>query len=457
VPGTKAGWVTTLLEHIESDLGRLVPRNDDARIWVDSHALSPIEPLTDQIIAAARNANVLLVILSPAYLDSPWCSRERNEFLQAVEKRGRARVFIVEMQPIEQANKPEQFRELKGFPFWRKKETLPLGFPIPNPMSDRDYYAEVHDLCRWLAEALQQKNTHGPVPGDPTTVFLAPVGYELETQWEGVRRYLDQMGVKTLPESTSSYSLEPESFGLRAKEDLAKCGLFVQLLSEIPFKDSPDSTTDFGQLLVNLARSLDRPIPILQWRHPQTKLGRVADPLHRALLDSETVRAESIEDFKQEVRRRAFEKPREEPPPPGVVLVDATAKDAPLAHQIKRALLDCDAGVVVWEGPGGEGEDPRSDPANMRIGLEDNLKNCDALIVVYGESPTSWVVEQYRQWRKSQARRQRPAHCLALFEGPPQMKPSVSFPSMCELDCRGGFDQAKLRQFLDAIRPEAST
>jgi len=449
-----------LIKTIEALLPQELGRREEFELWVDRRGLRPNEPLTDQIVQAVDSADVLLAILSPGYVASAWCDKERDEFLRAVRERGRSGVFVVEKQPVDQTSKPQEFRDLVGLTFWKKKEeggTVPLGFPTPDPKNlerSADYYVKVKDLCEGLAEVL--KPPSGPMP-EPVresvavTVFLAPVSYDLEDQWESIRRYLDQAGVKVLPESVHSYTLEPEPFRKAAEEHLSKCGLFVQLLSEIPFNEPPDST-DYAQLQVKLAQSLGK--PILQWRHPQTRLSRVKDESQRLLLDAETVRAESIEDFKQEVGRRAFEKPPVSPPEPimAYVLVDTAARDAPLASQVGHVLAKYGAAVVVLEAPEEDAPEAGADPQNVRVELEENFKNCNALIVIYGQSLSSWVMAQYQQWRKSKAIRKRPPNALALFDGPPETKGQVLLPDARVVDCRKGFDELKLKQFLDEVQ-----
>jgi hypothetical protein len=250
--------------------------------------------------------------------------------------------------------------------------------------------------------------------------------------------------------------MEPDPFREAAQKHLSECGLFVQLLSEIPFKETQDSENDYGQLLVKLAQSMGK--PILQWRHPQTKLSRVIDESHRTHLTSETVRAESLEDFKREVCRRAFEKPPapQEEPMTAFVLVDTIERDKLLADQICDYLIsEYGAAVVLLQAPGENDEVAKTDPKSVREGLEENFKKCDALIVVYGQSASSWVVAQYQQWRKCRANIKRPQKAIALFNGPPERKIGEVFlpkEMVKVIDCRKGFDKAKLRQFLEEVR-----
>ena len=464
VPEAPCGWVTALVKHIDAVLPSLVNRTENIRPWLDHRALSPVESITDQILDAVRQASVLLVVLSPAYLDSDWCTRERKEFLSIVRDYGKSRVFVIEKLPVEE--KPEEFRDLRGFTFYLADEderTLTLGFPvaIPNDPKHARYYQNVQWLCECLAKALKQHSTKPlelkrgtqviarPDSKAALTVFLSPVDYELEEKWESVQRYLDQAGVKTLPSSAHAYSLEPGTFSEAAEADLKGCDLFVQLLGMSPFWGPGDSPADYAQLLVKKAESLGK--PVLQWRHPQIRLDRVADPTHRKLLDSDTVRAESLEDFKQEIRRRAFEPPPcADPTVFAYVLVDTTEEDAPLARQVSDALNKYGVSVMEYHFPETEG---RSIGQKPRDRLDANLSKCKAFIVVYGESDPDWVWAQYREWRK--IRGVQPSNALALIDGPPKKATSLLIPGMHVLDCRNGLDETKLKEFLDQTRLEA--
>lgn len=469
--GAKFGWVTALLNDVENTLGQEGVRRQNFKFFVDRRFLSPNDSLTEQILDGVRNADLFLAVMSPGYLSSDWCRKECNEFLNAVKERGKSRVFIVRKQPVDRSSEPEEFRDLLGVDFWTERPdhsgTFTFGYPLPNPENPEhfNYYERLQDLCRWLAKALVSiSGTSGfspttsqpPVTPDkvmaPNSVFLAPVNYDLEGQWDNARRYLDQANVKVVPDTVYQYSREPADFKKQVEAGIAQCDLFVQLLSTIPFRDQEPST-DYAQMQLEAARSAKK--TILQWRHPLATPSSAPDPTQSALLDAETVRAESIEDFKQEVRQKAFEKPAppEPPPPPPsmkVVLVDAAVSDKVLAQQIKQALCEYGAAVVMLAPPESD-----ADPTMSRLEFEENLKQCDALIVVYGQSPSNWVVQQWKQWQKSQAIRKRPATSLGLYDGPPEKDGEVGLPGIY-LDCRKGLDRAKLKQFLDEVRGEAN-
>ena len=95
LPGADKGWVTTLVQNLKVLLDQKLGRKDAFDLWMD-YRLSPSRPLSPEILDAVKHSATLVVILSPTYLKSPWCRREREGFLQMVAQRikeiGRAHV-----------------------------------------------------------------------------------------------------------------------------------------------------------------------------------------------------------------------------------------------------------------------------------------------------------------------------------------------------------------------------
>jgi hypothetical protein len=177
-------------------------------------------------------------------------------------------------------------------------------------------------------------------------------------------------------------------------------------------------------------------------------LAGVQDKGHRALLESETVIASGIEEFKRAVVKEAT---RESPPPPAsskeaLVFVNSDVADQAFAETVKKLLEKHKIGTVL---PLRKGE-----PSDIRKDLEANLQDCDGVIVVYGETHVTWVRNQLRQGRKILAQREQPLRCLAVCEGPPPEKDEIAFtlPSLRNLNFRKGFDEGVLIEFIQCLR-----
>jgi len=100
-----------------------------------------------------------VLILSSGYLASSWCLLEMSTFLTNVSS-GSGRIFIVEHDFIPREERPSEFRELLGHPFWSRDsdtgQPRTLGIPKPNPEREPEYYQRLNALARQLAQKLHQ-------------------------------------------------------------------------------------------------------------------------------------------------------------------------------------------------------------------------------------------------------------------------------------------------------------
>lgn len=460
LPGAEVGWVTNLVSCIKTRLAQMLGRSDAYSLWMD-HELSGHVPITSQIIGTLRQTATLVVVLSPGYIASNWCLREKSAFLGAIGELRRSSVFLVEREPVGENEWPEEFKELRGYRFWiRNREGKPpriLGSPKPDPC-DREYYMQVDDLCSELVDELKHMRMAGthaappfPAPSEPssqTTVFLAQVTDDLETQRNNIRRFLGQLNVSVLP--ATWYLSDPTGFRNSVERDLAKCGLFVQLLSDVAGKKPPDLQQGYAALQLELAKAAKK--PILQWRRPSLDLSEVEDPDQRLLLEGETVRAEGIEEFKAEIRKQVFMAPIPSLARPlnTFVFVNMDTSDRPLAERVCRMLDGCGAGYSLPA--------RTADPGENRRDMEQNLLDCDAAVVVYGIATANWVRSQLLEFRKIIAKRERPLKTLAVFEAPPEEKDSIDLklPNMQVWNFRKGVDETELAHFLDRVAGEAA-
>ncbi len=94
--------------------------------------------------------------------------------------------------------------------------------------------------------------------------------------------------------------------------------------------------------------------------------------------------------------------------------------------------------------------------AEIREDLEQNLLECDGVIVVYGETPVTWVREQLRQCRKILSMRERPLKALAVYVGPPEQKVPLDLRlrNMHIIDCRKGYKDDELISFIESLKAE---
>ncbi len=458
LPGTAQGWVSTLHDCLRARLTQRLGRSDAYSLWMDyklEHGL-----ITPQILNAVHKSATILIVLSPGYKASDWCNHEKNTFLDLI-KGSSSRVFLVYRDKIDEY--PPEFRDLKFFPFWKieRKGKAPhiLGTPeLEKELTTdvRDYYAQVDDLTEELVRELntlkddslkpEKEGYTGSVntPADIVnqTVYLAQVTDDLEFERNNIRRYLTQAGYYTLPQT--QYSQEPNKFRKSLESDLAKSCIFVQLLSAAPGKKPPDLPQGYVQLQLDMANDFKK--PVLQWRNPTLDFSIIEDEDHRRLVYGDTVRAEGIEDFKREIRKRISEKPKLSKPVSAFVFVNMETSDRPLAEQV-CAVLDhygIDYCLPIR----------RRDPSKNRQDMEQNLLECTCMIIIYGISTAEWVRQTLLESRKILANREQPLQALIVFEGPPEPKSplDIKISNMQILNSQHEFDETELVKFVERLK-----
>jgi TIR domain len=160
----RPGWVTTLVRGLEKRPAKKLGRVDSSGLWRDAQ-LAGHEELTPEILGRPRDAAVLLLVLSPAYLAPEWCRRERAAFHEKIPRRkdARGRIFVVECDRVDPGRKPPELAVITGYRFWVEDPDTgnpeTLGDPIVRE-KDEEYHKRLNDRCIDLAR-------DGGVPNPP--------------------------------------------------------------------------------------------------------------------------------------------------------------------------------------------------------------------------------------------------------------------------------------------------
>jgi hypothetical protein len=326
---------------------------------------------------------------------------------------------------------------------------------VPDPR-DQEYYNRLTRITYELAEELKRlesapvrQDTVTPVAATVSstkpTIFLAEVTDDLDSKREEVKDYLAQAGFSVLPETWRAYE-DLAAFERAVDDDLKRCSIFVQLLSEVPGRKPFNQPSGYPRL--QYERGVQAGKTILQWRNDKLEVESVKDPNHRELLEGHTVRAEGIEEFKRAVVEAGTPSALPSQPPPNgkFVFVSADTADRSRAEEfICRSLLK--RGISYAMLP------TQTDPEAVRKFMEISLANCDAALVVYCATDQASVLGQVLQCRKVIAQREQPIPAIAVYDGPPppdeRDEISFRFPNMHFLNCRQ--DQTALEKFLDSL------
>jgi hypothetical protein len=127
-----------------------------------------------------------------------------------------------------------------------------------------------------------------------------------------------------------------------------------------------------------------------------------------------------------------------------MVFINADRDDLGMARELSTLLAAqrIESYVTILEGS----------PDKVRQNLEENLKACDGLVLVYGAAEPFWVQEQLRQRKKIFSQRERKVLAQALYLGPPPEKLEPwELPEVIKLDGRHGATADTVREFIERL------
>jgi TIR domain-containing protein len=467
LPGAD-GWVDTLVACLKKEVPRQlrIPK-EDFELWFDKAEVAGNQPLTPQLLSAVAKSAVMVLVLSTGYLRSKWCELERGDFLRLVQAHQPSSIFVVHFDDIPAEKKPAELKDLFGYKFWKldeRKNPQTVGYPQP----DREFYTAVLQLSSAIAVELKARRS--PPSAQPprllpqqqppvvvgssdgnrvppivirahagSVIYLAQTTDDLDHRRNGVRTYLEQLGVKVVP--AQDYPPDPPAFEAAVRLDLKQSRLFVQLLSAVPGKRPPGLPQGYVTRQFELAQEAG--VPILQWRSPDLLLNEVEDEKHREFLQGSKVHAEGIEDFKRELKRLLLDRrPVVTRPVNPFFFINFDAADRKLAQELSDIVKTCGGDFTFpTNGP---------DPGENRRGLQEHLTSCDAMIIVYGRTEWTWVKSQLLECQKSKANREKPLKSLAVLEGPPEPKNPLDIyvQPMVTLDSRARLDRPAIEAFV---------
>jgi hypothetical protein len=479
------GWVSTFYELLSTRLARLLGRRDGFSIWMDSKRLDGTFLVTPGLEMPLKKTALMVALLSPGYLKSPWCPWEREVFLKSIglEAGDCARVFVVELERLEPERHPKEFADRLLYKFWIQGalDKYPRLLVPQGLAADPEYRSRMDSLARDLVKVLErmkkdaqagEKPGGGRTPsaravgGQPqATVYLAEATEDLDPLWWKVKSYLEQQQIEVLPRQ--ELPRDPDACRQAVMINLADADLFVQLLSGVPGRKFDELST---KATLQHACARETGLPVLQWRDPalgEQELAEVEWAAHRELLDGPDVQAVHIEEFKQEILRtlerlraerdrqeRLAQKSQEAAEGKSnekFVFIVADAKDGAVAQSIFEYVdqqgYPCGLPIALEDQTGA------ITPADIRQDFEDNVRLADGTVIVYGHTPVVWYRSQLSEVRKIHAQLQREGKPkrVGLFVAPPPKQVRMRPPGVYEIPGEAGIDEQAFQSFLQLL------
>jgi hypothetical protein len=420
VAGTALGFISQLVADLKTEVGRKVGKALD--VWFDQYKLTPDKLVTPEITSAAGNCASIIVVVSPAYLRSEWCERELSVFFKQLEDR-QGGIFMVGLEPVDQGKLPAVLRDRTAYPFFRALEDGRTTRPLRTELAqDREPY------CNRLAQLAQNVTDHldrliaerrekprgslsvGPVVVDDARprVLLLDVTDDLAHRRAELKDYLEQAGIAVLPEKRYSRD-DMDVHRAQMLADLGRSRACVQILGPLA-GDRSDHPRGLAWWRYEAIRDSGIELPCIRWRDPDLDLASVGDADARELLAPPSVRTDRFPELRRAVAELALKPPeREKPIDPSVVsvFVNSDLLDRPFGAEVARWLED--HGFLVLE--------PPQATQDAREEWETNLRYCDSLMLVYGQTRPAWVKTQILLSNK--VKRDPPLNAVWVCVGPP--------------------------------------
>jgi len=464
VKGAK-GWVTTFADLLEKSVFPTGERGK--RVWMD-HRLESQRSVDSALAERLESAHCFVAMMSPRYLESSWCRDEMDGFIQRRGGTAADRVFVVETKPTDRSLWHSAARSLGRKQFWAQDfgDAWPttLGWPVPQA-DDRQYWNRLNDLAHALKAQLGVAQAPAPMAASAAArarlrrVWIADPTDAVSDQWDALSAALRQAGADVLPAAMGQYPLAAEAtFQAALAADLDHADLLVQLFGPHPGRKPAWSASPFSRLQAEraLAVAAQRGLTYLTWRPPDVVLDDIANEDHRQLITGSS--ACNFADL--QARVIGMLKPPGSDPARAVpaalgngealtICVNADTPDRDLGERIRDLLFDEFEVDVNLAAP------PLPDqlPAQWRLNYEQQLQQSHGLVIVYGQTPASWVQAEVQAAKKTLALARRGVWGAVLDGAPPQRPDhGVRSRSLMAIDCRAGLAREPLARFVAALR-----
>jgi hypothetical protein len=235
------GWIDNFHERFESVLGEAL--GYEPHIWRDPR-LPGNAYFADVLEERIKKTAVVISILSPGYLQSDWCIGELKEFCRLADQTGglvvgdRMRVFKVVKTHVEREQHPPEFQKQLGYEFYEVDKTTqrPVAFGQELGRNrDQRYWSKLDDLAWDVKQVLSVINPRARIPSpipvfsqSQGTIYLAQTTRDLSEERDQIKRELQNRGYDILPDKELSF-ISP-NYEEAVRECVGRAKLSVHLI-----------------------------------------------------------------------------------------------------------------------------------------------------------------------------------------------------------------------------------
>ena len=263
------GFVSFLDQQLRLKLRDLGARQ--AKVWRDHRRISQGDQFADIIDDGLSQAELLVVVMSPNWMQRPYCRKEFETFLSLRKAAGvtspATRMLVVGKGYVDRSVRPPELQGQEGFLFYSRDDENDVCAITPffnrGRCNDR-FYAELDDLAGGLQKRVSQIMSGAPAPLTmqqtapivaPTgrTVFLAKPAGDMKAAYVRLVTELQGNGFNVAPDPSTDMPSD-KSAGTLLTDALSKAEVFVHLVGDSG-GFAPEGLDNIVKLQLALARA----------------------------------------------------------------------------------------------------------------------------------------------------------------------------------------------------------
>ena len=479
VEGEK-GWITEFHRALEVRLSQLL--GERPKIWRDSR-LDGNHNFNDEIISQFPQIALLVSIITPRYVKSEWCVKEVIEFKKAsdqnigIEINNKSRIFKVVKTPVQLEKHPEDIQGLLGYDFFvvdEETNRVKEFSKVFGAENQQLYWSKLDDVAHDIAHLLEEMREE--VTSDTTTkkvdgpkVYLAESSFDQKEERDSIKRWLSENNYQVLPDH--NLPLIIDEYSNEVSTLMSQCELSIHIVGTtygvVP--EGTEKSKAFIQNEIGARLSEEKQLKRIIWSPPEVVGAddRQADFLENININPDFQKGADyliapLEELKFAIQDKMVKKEEKKIDNlsedemqgndlPAQVYLICDEADLDNIIPVEDHLFDQGFDVIV---PAFEGEQ-----AELREDHIENLKNCDAVIIYFGEGNDLWVRSKVRDLMKiSGYGRTKPLKHKSLILASPETRTKTRFRAqgMSVINMLSGFDAELLTETTNQIKASKS-
>jgi hypothetical protein len=267
-PG-ETGFVSFLDQQLRLKLRDLGARQ--ASVWRDRRRIGQGDQFADVIDDGLKQAELLLVVMSPNWMQRPYCRKEFETFLSLRKAAGvtnpAARMLVVGKGYVDRSGRPPELQGQEGFLFYSRDDENDVSAITPffnrGKCNDR-FYAELDDLASGLQRRVTQILSGAPAPQttqqpapivtpNGRTVFLAKPASDMKAAYVRLVTELQGKGFNVAPDPAADMPSDASAEAFLT-DALSRAEVFVHLVGDSG-GFAPEGLANIVKLQLALARA----------------------------------------------------------------------------------------------------------------------------------------------------------------------------------------------------------